>query len=90
MITSLDDLCAMFFERWHNGEGDMVIVVERALTYLQEIKEPMTSIIDEHTQDDPIEELHEEPMIEHIVEYSPHVTITEHIEDLRYSSLLQC
>ena len=34
----------------------------------------MTSIIDEHTRDDPIEELHEEPMIEHIV-------------DLRYSQV---
>ena len=67
----------MFFERWHNGEGDMLTVVERTLTYLNELKEPMTSIIDEDTRDDPIEELHEEPMIEHIVEDSPHVTITE-------------
>ena len=39
----------------------------------------MTSIIYEHTRDDPIEELHEEPVIEHIVEDSPHVTITENI-----------
>ena len=65
----------------------MVTVVERALTYLKELKEPMTSIIDEHTRDDPIEELHEEPMIEHIVEDSPHVTITENIEDLRHSQV---
>ena len=86
-ITSLEDLCAMFFERWHNGEGDMVTVVERALTYLNELGESMTSIIDEHTWDDPIEELHEEPMIEHIVEDSPHVTITENIEDLIYSQV---
>ena len=84
-ITSPEDLCAMFFERWHNGEGDMVTVVERALTYLKELKEPMTSIIDVCTQDDPIEELHEEPMIKHIVENSHHVIITENIEGLRYS-----
>ena len=77
----------MFFERWYDGEGDMVMVVERTLTYLNELKEPMNSIIDEHTRDDPIEELHEEPMIEHIVEDSPHVTITENIEDLRYSQV---
>ena len=68
----------------------MVTIVERALTYLKELKEPMTTIIDEHTRDDPIEELHEVPMIEHIAKDSPHVTITENIEDLRYSSLLQC
>ena len=72
----------MFFERWHDGEGDMVTIVEMALTYL---KNPMTSIIYEHTRDDPIEELHEEPMVEHIVEDSPHVTITENIEDLIFS-----
>ena len=65
----------------------MMTVVERTLTYLNELKEPMTSIIDEHTRDDPIEELHEEPMIEHIVEGSPHVTITENIEYLRYSQV---
>ena len=28
-ISSHEDLCAMFFESWHDGEGDMVIVVER-------------------------------------------------------------
>ena len=44
----------------------------------------MTYIIDEDTEDDPIEELHEEPMIEHIIEDSPHVTIAENIEYLRY------
>ena len=54
----------------------MMTVVERTLTYLNEIKEPMTSIVDEDTQDDPIEELQEEPMIENIVEDSPHVTIS--------------
>ena len=86
-ITSHGDLCAMFFERWHDGEGDMMTVVERTLTYLNEIKEPMTSIVDEDTQDDPIEELQEEPMIENIVEDSPHVTIDENIEDLRYSQV---
>ena len=86
-ITSLEDFCAMFFERWHNGEGNMVIVVERALTYLKGLKEPMTSIIDEHTEDDLIEELHEEPMIEHIVEDSSDVTITENIEDLSCSQV---
>ena len=59
-------------------------MVERTLTYLTELNNPMTSIIYEHTQDDPIEELHEEPMIEHIVEDSPHVTIAENIEYLRY------
>ena len=32
-------------------------------------------------QDDPIEELQEEPMMEDIVEDSPHVTIAENIED---------
>ena len=84
-ITSHGDLCAMFFERWHDGERDMMTVVERTLTNLNEPKEPMISIIDEDTQDDPIEELHEEPMIEHIVEEPPHVTIDENIEDLRYS-----
>ena len=84
-ITSHGYLCAMFFEKWHDGEGDMTTVVERTLTYLNEIKEPMTSIVDEDTQDDPIEELQEEPMIENIVEDSPHVTIAENIEDLRYS-----
>ena len=47
----------MFFESWHDGEGDMMTVVERTLTYLNEIKEPMTSIVDEDTQDDPVEEL---------------------------------
>ena len=57
----------------------MVTFVERALTYLKELKEPMTSIIYEHTRDDPIEELHKAPMIEHIAEDSPHVTITENI-----------
>ena len=77
----------MFFERWHDGEGDMMTVVERTLTYLNEIKEPMTSIIDEDTQDDPIEEIQEEPMIENIVEDSPHVPIAENIEDLRYSQV---
>ena len=77
----------MFFERWHNGDGDMVTVVERTLAYLNELEESITSIIDEHTRDDPIEELHGEPMIEHIVEDSPHVTITENIEDLRYSQV---
>ena len=41
----------------------MVTVVERAITYLNELEESMTSIIDEHTRDDPIEELREEPMI---------------------------
>ena len=55
----------------------MMMVVERTLTYLNEIKDPMTSIVDEDTQDDPIEEIHEEPMVEHIVKDSPHVTITE-------------
>ena len=40
----------------------------------------MTSIVDEDTQDDPIEEIHEEPMIEHIVEEPPHVTMDENIE----------
>ena len=83
-ITSHEYLCAMIFERWHDGEGDMMTIVERTLTYLNEKKEPMISIIDEDTQDDPTEELHEEPMIEQIVEDSPHVTITENIEDLRY------
>ena len=86
-ITSPEDLCATSFERWHNGEGDIVTVVERAITYLNGLKEPMNSIIDENNRDDPIEELHEEPMIEHIVEDSPHVTITENIEDLRYSQV---
>ena len=63
----------------------MMMVVERTLTYLNELKDPMTFIIDEDTHDDPIEELHEEHMIEHIVKDSPHVTITENIEDLRCS-----
>ena len=54
-ITSHEDLCAMFFERWHDGEGDMMTVVERTLTYLNDLKDPMTSIIDEDTRDDPIE-----------------------------------
>ena len=54
----------------------MVIVVERALTYLKDLKDPMNSIIHGHTQDDPIEDLHEEPMIEHIVEDSPHVIMS--------------
>ena len=62
-------------------------VVERTFTYLNKPKEPMTSIIDEDTQDDPIEELHKEFMIEHIVENPPHVTIDENIEDLRYSQV---
>ena len=57
----------------------MMTVVERTLTYLNELKDPMTFIIDEDTQDDPIEELHEEPTIEHIVKDSPHVTITKKI-----------
>ena len=35
-------------------------------------------------QDDPIEELQEEPMMEHIVEDSPHVAIAKDIEDLVY------
>ena len=48
-ITSHGDLCVMFFERWHGGEGDMMTVVERTLTYLNEIKDPMTSIVDEDT-----------------------------------------
>ena len=61
-ITSHEDLCAMFFEKWHDGEGDMMTVVERTLTYLNEIKEPMNSIIDEDTQDDPIEDLQEDPV----------------------------
>ena len=65
----------------------MMTIVERTLTYLNELKEPMTSIIDEHTWNDPIEELHEELNIEHIVEDCPHVTITENIEDLRYSQV---
>ena len=47
----------------------------------------MISIINEDTQDDPIEELHEEPMIEHIGKDSPHVTITENIEYLRCSQV---
>ena len=47
----------------------------------------MTFIRDEDTQDDPIEELHEEPMIEHIDEDSPHDTITTNIEYLRYSQV---
>ena len=47
----------------------------------------MISILDEDTQDDPIEELQEKPMIENIVEDSPHVTIAENIEDLRYSQV---
>ena len=38
-------------------------------------------------QDDHIEELQEEPIMEHIVEYSPHVTISEDIEDLVYSQV---
>src|SRR5882757_7126238 len=38
-------------------------------------------------QDDHIEELQEEPMMEHIVEDSPHVTIDEDIEDLVYSQV---
>ena len=42
----------------------MVTVVERDLTYLNELKDPVNSIIDEHTWNDPIEELHEEPMID--------------------------
>ena len=67
-ITFHEDLRAMFIERWSDGEGDMMTFVERTLTYLNELKEPMNFIIDEETQDDPIEELHEEPMIEHIVE----------------------
>ena len=48
----------------------------------------MTFIIDEGTQDDPIEELHEEPMIEYIVEDSPHVTITKKIEDLIFLKIV--
>ena len=40
---------------------------------------------DGNIHDNHVEELHKEPMIEHIVEDSPHVTITENIEDLRFS-----
>ena len=40
-ITSVENFFVMFVKRWDDGEGDMKDIVERAITYLKTLKEPI-------------------------------------------------
>ena len=98
MIQSVEDLESLL-EHLSEEEIHDTPIKEHPSSYLR--KEAIKQLIKEYevslnTQQDSeegnihyshVEELHEEPMIEHIVEDSPHVTIAENIEDSRYSQV---
>ena len=96
MIQSIEDLESLLE---HLSEEDIhdTPIKERPRSYLRKeaikkcFKEYKVSLItqqdskDGNIHDNHVKELHKEPMIEHIVEDSPHVTITKNIEYLRFS-----
>ena len=98
MIQSIEDLESLL-EHLSEEEIHDTPIKEHPSSYLR--KEAIKQLIKEYevslnTQQDSkdgnihdnhVEEIQKEPMIEHIVEDSPHVTITENIEDLRYSQV---
>ena len=96
MIQSIEDLESLL-EHLSEEEVHDTPIKEHPSSYLRKeaikhlFKEYKVSLItqqdseDRNIHDNHVGEIHKEPMIEHIVEESPHVTITENIEDLRYS-----
>ena len=91
-ITSLANFFEIFLRQWHYDENDIELFIKTNLAHFFPWKEyrveelELTSINMENNthvseiHDDPIEFVHEEPLIENIVE-DPHVTSMENIED---------
>ena len=66
---------------FHGNYGDSAI--KRLIKEYEVSLNTQQDSEDGNINDNHIEELHKEPMIEHIVADSPHVTVTKNIEDLR-------